>query len=239
MKLPPESSSSWTLVAFASFTWASLSAWSEFTELRQADRDFLAAQAAALRAQMESLVKEARETQDEVIFKRPEAQAKQNAWLSLLKRVTSEALTMVTLRLGNNSKDSKPVREFLPNLLATITMKPIADRAGAATLAAGRLAGLAGDFSEKAALVDRLKAAATGAQAAVDGNADAFGSWGKERSEEIVAKGRLRLELERVYKSLGAQFVGQRDFVESFFLRGEKPSEGEAAEEPAPAPQPE
>jgi hypothetical protein len=48
----------------------------------------------------------------------------------------------------------------------------------------------------------------------------------KERSEEIVAKGRLRLDLERTYKALGAYFSGQKDFVESFFLRGDRPSEG-------------
>lgn len=45
-----------------------------------------------------------------------------------------------------------------------------------------------------------------------------------------MAKGRLRLELERVHHSLGARFPGQRPFVESFFLRGSKPSESDSDE---------
>ena len=63
----------------------------------------------------------------------------------------------------------------------------------------------------------------------MDANGEAFNAWDKERSEEVVAKGRLRLELERVHRALGAHFVGQRDFVASFFLKGEKPSEGAGA----------
>lgn len=226
MKLPAESSSSWTHILFAAYTCASLKAWSEFTELPQPDRDALAALAVTLRAATDSLLKEARETQDVTIFGRPEAQARQNAWLTLLKRITSESLTIVAMRLGQGSKDSKPAREFLPNLLATITAKPIADRPGIAAQAAKRLALLAGDFAEKAMLAARLEAAAKGAEAAVEANGSAFDAWDKERSEEVVAKGRLRLELERAHRALGAHFVGQRDFVESFFLKGEKPSEG-------------
>lgn len=231
MKLPPESSSSWVHIGFAAYTWASLKAWSEFTELPQADRDVLANLAATLRTSVDALLKEARETQDETIFSRPEAQAKQNAWLTLLKRVANEALSMVAIRLGQGSKDSKPAREFLPNLLATITKKPIADRPGAAAKAAARLANLAGDFAEKASLAARLTAAAQGAESAVTGNDTAWGAWEKERSEEVVAKGRLRLDLERTHRSLGAHFAGQRDFVESFFLRSGKPSEGTAEDE--------
>lgn len=231
MKLPAESSSSWTHLGFAAFTVGSLQAWSEFTELPKADRDVLAGLATSLRTVVESLLKEARETQDVTIFGRPEAQARQNAWLTLLKRVTSESLAMVSIRLGQGSKDSKPAREFLPNLLATLTAKPIADRPGIAAQAAKRLAQLAGDFDEKAALAARLDAAATGAEKAVDANGAAFNAWDKERSEEVVSKGRLRLELERTHRALGAHFVGQREFVESFFLKGDKPSEGAAVEE--------
>jgi hypothetical protein len=238
MKLPPESSSSWVHIGFAAYTWASLKAWSEFTELPQADRDVLAALATTLRTSVDSLLKEARETQDQAIFARPEAQAKQNAWLTLLKRVASEALSMVAIRLGQGSKDSKAAREFLPNLLATITKKPIAERAGAAAQAASRLANLAADFAEKASLAARLTEAANGAEAAVAASGDAWSAWGKERSEEVVAKGRLRLDLERTHRALGAHFVGQRDFVESFFLKAGKPSEGAADDEPAIEPDP-
>jgi hypothetical protein len=226
MKLPAESSSSWTHIIFAAYTWASLKAWSEFTELPQADRDALTALIAPLRTSIDSLLKEARETQDETIFGRPEAQARQNAWLTLLKRVASESLAMVSIRLGQGSKDSKSAREFLPNLLATITSKPIADRPAITAQAAKRLGQLAGEFAEKATLAARLEAAASGAQTAVDANGDAFNAWDKERSEEVVAKGRLRIEIERAHRALGAHFAGQRDFVESFFLKGEKPSEG-------------
>lgn len=240
MKLPNETSSSWTHILFAAYTCASLKAWSEFPELPSEDRSALAALGLTLRATTDALLKEARETQDVTIFGRPEAQARQNAWLTLLKRITSEALTMVAMRLGQGSKDSKPAREFLPNLLATVSSKPLAERPGVVAQAATRLAQLAGDFAEKAPLAARLEAAAKGAEAAVEANGDAFNAWDKERSEEVVAKGRLRLELERTHRALGAHFAGQRDFVESFFLKGEKPSEGGAEEEkpmePAPAP---
>jgi hypothetical protein len=234
MKLPAESSSSWTHIAFAAFTAASLEAWSEFTELSQVDRDFLGGLATSLRAAVESLLKEARETQDETIFGRPGAQARQNAWLTLLRRVTSEALAMVAIRLGQGDKNSKSAREFLPNLLATLTAKPIADRAETASLAAKRLAQLAGEFTEKASLAARLEAAASGTGEAVAANGTAFNAWDKERSEEVVAKGRLRIELERTHRALAAQFAGQRDFVESFFLKGDKPSEG-TADDASPA----
>ena len=234
MRLPSESSSSWVHAGFAAYTWASLKAWSEFTELPKADQDVLAALATALRGSIDALVKEARETQDELIFGRPEAQAKQNACLLLLRRVASEALSMVAARLGQGAKSSQAAREFLPDMLATIVKKPIADRAEAGAKAAKRLENL-GDFTEKASLVARLSAAAATAQAAVLANGAAFNAWGQERSEEVVAKGRLRLELERTHRALGAHFVGQRDFVESFFLKAGKPSEG-AAEDEADAP---
>jgi hypothetical protein len=51
-----------------------------------------------------------------------------------------------------------------------------------------------------------------------------------------MVKGRLRLELEKTHRLLGAQFPGQRDFVESFFLKGSKPSEGVGEEEELPPP---
>jgi hypothetical protein len=226
MRMPPESSSSWIAVSFGSFTWSSLNAWSKFTALPQTDRDFLSAQATALRGAIESLVKEARETQDQLIFGRPEAQAGQNAWLVLLKRSVSEALAIVKIKIGHNSADHPQVREFLPDLLGGITRKAIADRPDAVAEAAERLSRLQGDFSDKAELVARLQQAAEGAKKAVEANTSAWSAWSKERSEEIVAKGRLRLELERTYKALGAKFPGQKDFVESFFLKGDKPSEG-------------
>ena len=90
--------------------------------------------------------------------------------------------------------------------------------------------------AEKAALAVRLEGAAAGAQLAVDANGEAFNAWDKERSEEVVAKGRLRIELERTHRSLGAHFAGQRDFVESFFLKGDKPSEGAADDAPSAEP---
>ena len=42
-----------------------------------------------------------------------------------------------------------------------------------------------------------------------------------------MAKGKLRMELERSYHALGTLFPGQRSFVESFFLKGSTASEGE------------
>ena len=174
MKLPAESSSSWVHIQFAAYVLASLKAWSEFTQLTQADRDAINALAKPLRTAIDSLVKEARETQDVTIFGRPEAQARQNAWLILLRRVASESLALIAIRLGQGSKDSKPAREFLPNLLATITARPIAERPGIAAQAAKRLAQLAGDFDEKATLAVRLEAATKEAETAVAANGEAF-----------------------------------------------------------------
>ncbi|HSN99072.1 MAG TPA: hypothetical protein VLS89_12335 [Candidatus Nanopelagicales bacterium] len=226
MKLPAESSSSWVHISFAGFACASLQAWSEFTALPQGDRAFLADLSTTLRVPTDALLKEARETEEQQFFIRPAAQARQNAWLTLLKRTTKEALALVTIRIGNSSPDHPQVRQFLPRLLATITGKKIAERSPAAEQAAGRLEGLEGHFPEKAELAQRLRAIADGAKHAIAGNEAARGSWGKERSEEVVAKGRLRLELEKTHRLLGARFPGQKDFVESFFLRGSKPSEG-------------
>ncbi len=236
MRLPPESASSWTHIPFAAFTWASIKAWSEFTQLPDSDRAALAEMATSLRAAIESLVKEARETQDQLIFGRPEAQAKQNAFLTLLKRAAAEALAIVTVKIGQGSKDHPRVREFLPDLLGGITSKGIAERPGAVEEAAARLAATSDGFSDKAEIVVKLQQAALGAKAAIDANAGSWTAWRKERSEEIVSKGRLRLELEKTHRLLGARFPGQRDFVESFFLRGAKPSEGVGEdEEEAPA----
>jgi hypothetical protein len=236
VKLPNESSSSWVHIGFAAFTWASLNAWSEFPDLPDADKGVIGQLSASLKASIDSLVKEARETQDQQIFGRPIAQAKQNASLTLLRRRVGEALAMVAFRIGGGEKNHPAVREFLPNLMTTITRARISARPQATSQAAGRLKGLSQGFAEKAELAQRLEDAAALAQSAVDDNATAGAAWTQERSEELVAKGRLRLELERAHRALGAQFPGQRDFVESFFLKGDRPSEGTEDEEASPAP---
>jgi hypothetical protein len=234
MKLPAESSSSWTHIIFGTFTWSSFKAWSIFPALLEADRKMLADGATTLRGSIDTLLKEARETQDQLLFGRPEAQANQNARLIGLKRAFSGALALVIAKLGNGSKDHPTVREFLPDLLTGLTRTPVAERPEAATNAALRLDNNEGTFEGKDALVVQLKNAAGDAQAAIEANEASWSAWGKERSEEIVAKGRLRIELERAHRALGAQFPKQRDFVESFFLRAGKPSEG-ALEEEEPA----
>ncbi|MRG92726.1 hypothetical protein [Polyangium spumosum] len=230
MRLPNETASSWVHLAFASFAWSSISAWAEFPDLKPADRQELAKLALSLKNHIDSLLKEARDTQDAQLFGRPAAQAKQNATLVLLKRRMNEALALVTLRLGGGSKKHPAVLSFLPGLLTTLTRAPIDRRVKLTNEAAGRLE-QAEDFDERGALVDKLKDAAHRAQLAIDTNDDAQTGWSQERSEEVVAKGRLRLELERVHRSIGALFPGQRDFVESLFLRGEKPSEGTSEDE--------
>jgi hypothetical protein len=160
----------------------------------------------------------------------------------LIKRVVTEILNTVIARVGNGSKDHPKVREFLPNLATGITRSRLYERPKLVEQAAGRLEKLEPTFDEKAPAVARLRETATGAKGAIDAADDAWAAWGTERSEEVVAKGRLRLELERVHRSLGARFPGQRDFVESFFLHGSKPSEGEPEPEtpapPATEPQP-
>ncbi len=230
MRLPNESSSSWVLLAFASFAWSSLGAWAEFPDLKPAERAEIEKLALSLKAHIDSLLKEARDTQEVQLFGRPAAQAKQNATLALLKRRVDEALAFVAIRLGGGSKKHPAVLSFLPGLLTTFTRAPIDARPKRANEAAGRLEAGEG-FEERAGLVAKLKDAAARAQMAIDANEGAQMGWSKERSEEVVAKGRLRLEIERVHRSLGALFPGQRDFVESFFLRGEKPSEGTSEDE--------
>jgi hypothetical protein len=242
MKLPSESSSSWAHLGFAAYTRASVKAWSGFSILTAEDRAFLAELEVSLKGAMESLLKEARETENMMYFGRPEAMASQNAWMVLIKRVVTEILNTVIARVGNGSKDHPKVREFLPSLATGITKSRLYERPKLVEQAAGRLEKLESTFDEKAPAVARLRETAAGAHTAIDAADDAWTAWSTERSEEVVAKGRLRLELERVHHSLGARFPGQRDFVESFFLRGSKPSEGESEPEtpapPATEPQP-
>jgi len=233
MRLPNETSSSWVHITFAAFAWSSLKAWSEFPDLPDSERKALGDLSTSVKGHIDSLVKEARDTQDMILFGRPEAQATQNATLTLLKRRFNEAISILSIRLGNNSKNHPVVRQFAPSLLATLTGARISQRPGMVVGAAKRLA-KGDDFDGRDALVVRLNDAATRAKAAIDANTDAQAGWNQERSEELLAKAKLRLELERVHRQLGAIFPGQRAFVESFFLKGDKPSEGSSEEETPP-----
>lgn len=226
MRLPAESASSWVHLAFAGFTYSSLVAWAEADVLAPPSRVVLADLASALKPSIERLLKEARETQDAMIFGRPTAQAHQNVALTALKRVTKEAVQTVAFRIGDGSEDHPNVRTFLPKLLGGITGVPLADRPGAVVLAANRLNGLP-DFEGKAQLVTRLTAAGERAATMIEAAATAYAGWQTERSEEVVAKGQLRLDLESTHRSVGAKFPGQREFTESLFLRSGKASEGE------------
>jgi len=226
MRLPAESASSWVHLAFAGFTYSSLVAWAEVDVLAAPSRVVLMDFANVLKPAMESLLKEARETQDAQIFGRPTAQARQNVALSALKRVTKESLQLVAMKIGEGYEDHPNVRTFLPKLTGGITKLPMADRPDAVVRASERLSGLP-DFDGKAELIARLEAAATNAERMMEAAALAFSGWQTERSEEVMAKGQLRLTLQSVHGGLGNKFPGQRDFVESFFLRSGKASEGE------------
>ncbi len=238
MKLPAEGSSSWVHIAWSAFTWASLKAWSEFSDLPEQSRRNLAAMATSLRGFIDALLKEARETQDQTLFGRPVAQAQQNAWLTLLRRRIVEVLGIVVAKLGGGSDNHPVVREFLPRLAGGITREPLADRPRLTRQAADRLAGLGPALTDKATLVARLKEAADGAESAIKAADTAWAAWTTERSEDVVAKGRLRLELQRIHGLLNAEFPGQAAFVESFFLKGDRPSEGTTDEPEAPPPAP-
>ena len=226
MKLPAESASSWVHMAFAVFTHSSLIAWAEVDVLAAATRVSLTDFANTLKPTMESLLKEARETQDAQIFARPTAQARQNVALTALNRATKESLQLVTMKLGESSEDHPNVRTFLPKLTGGITKLPMADRPDAVVRASQRLSGLP-DFEGKAQVIARLEAAATNAERMMDEAALAFSGWQTERSEEVMAKGKLRLALQSVHGGLINKLPGQREFVESFFLRAGKASEGE------------
>jgi hypothetical protein len=233
VKLPAESNSSWHHLSFAAYVYASLTAWSESGILGAEDGAGLATLGADLRLVMDVLLKEARDTQDAVIFKRPVAQAKQNAAFGVLRRTVKEALQTAITKLGGGSEDHPQVRVFLPRLLGGIVGARLADRADEASRAAARLKSVA-SFEGRDALATRIetKAAADALEAAET----AWAGLQNERSEEVVAKGKLRLALESTYGALGARFPGQRDFVESFFLRGTRASEDDdgGAVEPAP-----
>lgn len=230
MRLPSESASSWVHLAFAGFTYSSLVAWAEADILAPATRVTLGDLAAALKVAIERLLKEARETQDAQIFGRPEAQARQNVALTGLRRVTKEALQTVVFRIGDGSENHTNVRTFLPKLISGITKLPLAKRPRAVLRASARLTDLP-DFEGKEALVLRLNNAADHAAQMIQAAGDAFAGWQTERSEEVVAKGQLRVLLESTYNALGVAFAGQRGFTETFFLRTGKPSEGDVDED--------
>ncbi|AKT40244.1 hypothetical protein [Chondromyces crocatus] len=230
MRLPAQTTSSWGYIEFACYTWSSLVAWSEFPALSQEERDVLARLAADLKGHIDRLLEEARTTETQRLFARPTARARQHAWLALLKRTFTEAQSLVSFRLGGNSTDHPLVREFLPRLQATIFRKKLGERAHEADKATARLEGLRGDFPEKAALVERLRVATVGTHSAVATHEAALKTWSVMRSGEVVAKRRLRLALEKTHRALGMHFVGQHDFVESFFPRAESERE-ESGEE--------
>lgn len=226
MRLPNESASSWTHIGFASFTYSSLVAWRDLDVLPADKRVVVSDLADALKGSMDELLKEARETQDAQIFARPTAQAKRNVGLVALKHALRDALQSVVSKIGLHSTDHPQVRAFLPKLLGSVTELPVDKRAGEAGRAVTRLRALP-DFEGKEALAARLEAAAKVAGEMVGEAEVTYGAWRQERSEEVMAKGKLRLTLETTHRSLGAAFPGQRDFVESFFLRASgRTSEG-------------
>lgn len=247
MRLPNESSSSWSHLGFAVFVWASLKAWSEADDVAVEDRAFFGELSTVLRTKIDDLLREARETEDSTYFARPLAMAQRNVKLFLLKRRLQTALNRVIDVLALGSKDHAIVRQFMPKLLASVTGAAIGRRPQLAIDAADRLVKGEGELPDRAELAERITSMATQADAAIKAATDAMTGWVTERSEEVVAKGKLRIELERTHRALGARFPGNRAFVESFFLsKGSKPSEGteedeqpaeEPTEEPAPPPE--
>lgn len=183
---------------------------------------------------------------DKALFERPAALARRDAWLALGHRRLVEALNLVALKAAGGSKDHPVVREFLPELLGGIERASYADRPRLLAETTARLEALATDFPDKADLVARLRSAAEGSRAAAAESDSAWAAWRGERSEELVAKRRLRLEVERTHGRLKAEFPGQRTFVESFFPKQEstagledEPSAPDVpAADPAPAPGP-
>jgi hypothetical protein len=234
MKPPVNSSSSWVHIMWASFTWVSLLAWAALTDLAETTRASLREMAEALKASLDALLNEARETQERELFDRPAAQARQQAWLEVATRRVNEALSIFAVRVAQGAKDLPVVREVFPDLATGITSAPIGERPRLIAQAATRLAGSPAEFAEKPALVERLREVATALQSAIEANDAARLAWTSERSEEVVAKNRLRLEMERTYGRLKALFPGRRSFVESFFRKTPKPLASDAAEGDAP-----
>lgn len=231
MKQQAESASSWSHVQAASFTYSSLRSWMELPVLGAEVQGKLAGLANGLHQVMQALLKEARETQDVTLFARPESMARQTVGQLHLRRTLAEVLGVVTAKAGGGSKDHPAVREFLPELMATVFDAPLEDRARLATQAAERLATLSAPLPDKEALAEQVRNAARLAGTAFESAEAAWASWTQERSEEVVVKGQLRLELERVYGQLKTLFPGQRDLVESFFPKAKATG---GVEEPGP-----
>jgi hypothetical protein len=206
------------------------------TDLTEATRTSLREMAEALKTSLDALLKEARKTQERELFERPAAQARQEAWLEVATSRVNEAVSILALRAAQGAKDHPIVREAFPDLATGITSAPIGKRPRLIAQAATRLAGSPADFAEKPALVERLQEAATTMQDAIEANDAARLAWTGERSEEIVAKNRLRLEMDRTYGRLKALFPGRRGLVESFFRKTSRPLESDATEDEAQAP---
>lgn len=231
MKQQAESASSWSHLAAASFTYSSLKSWAELPVLGAEAQTKLTGLASSLYQVMQALLKEARETQDVTIYARPETMARQTVGQLHLRRTLAEVLGVVTAKAGGGSKDHPAVREFLPDLMAGVFDAPLEDRARLAAQAAERLAKLSVPLADKETLAEQVRSAARLAGTAFESAEAAWASWTQERSEEVVVKGQLRLELERVYGQLKTLFPGQRELVESFFPKA-KAHVG--AEEPGP-----
>jgi hypothetical protein len=219
MMMLKETSSSWTHLVWAAFTWVSLQAWSEFADLSEATRAALHDMAARLKEALDALLAEARETQDQALLARPAAHARQEVWLQRADGCVAEALAIVTIKAGGGGKDHPTVREFLPELASGIARAPIGDRPRLLDEAAVRLERLPDDFAEQPGLAARLREVAARLREALAAHDAAMAAWSGERSGEVVAKRRLRLEMERVHGGLKTVFPGNRGLVASFFRK--------------------
>lgn len=219
MQLPKESSSSWVHVSFASYCRSALLAGSRAEQIFPAPtRERLGVLAAALETPLHTVIKETRETQDAQFLTRPESMAEQESAFLGLRLVTNGALNAFRTALGG-SDDHPGLRQVFPNLMRTLNDAPLDERSVVADEIAARLERRTEEFVGKAEHIARIRSAAARAKASFESADTAYAGWKHERGEEIVAKGELRLALERTYGSLRDLFPAQRDVVESFFPR--------------------
>lgn len=228
MRLPTLSSSSQTHLRFAIFAAANLRAHSQSDFIAVDKRQKLGALADDLQIHIDSLYKENQETEKQVLFVQPHAQAKQNAALMVLSMLLTEASSTVTALVAKGNKRDPLLKEFLPDGIGGIKNAALDDRPELVLQATHRLKQLP-DFTDKALLVERLEKAVESAKAAILQNDAADVAWSQERSEEMVAKGKLRLKLEEVHGALKSIFAGQKALVESFFYIQDRPSESPAS----------
>ncbi|MBI4952632.1 MAG: hypothetical protein HY908_11410 [Myxococcales bacterium] len=199
--------SSWALLGAAVYTWASLTTSAEAPGLAADDAELLGALGAALRPALDTLHREARDTEAAAFFGRSLSTEDTLVAVRLLRRRVQGVLGPLAMKLSLHAKEHPAVRELCQEVLATAVGAPIERAQGTALPPLPEEAGepLPPEArpTEYAAMapVDRPIATAT-----------------EVRGAETAARTALSAELDRVRAALAARFADRPDYVASFFV---------------------